>query len=99
VSPTTFWIVCLAAPALVLVALRVRRQGTEHRFAYLKQFAVRAALSVLILALYPSFVGRFGPLWPTEDFESGERFVYGLLFWLLYYWSVGSFDRETWRAR
>lgn len=97
-SPTTFWSLGLAAPALLLVALRVRKQGLGHRLSCFKQLAFRAALSVLTYLLYFSVVRKYKPLWPSDDFESAERFARGLLFWMLYYWSAGTFDRETWRA-
>jgi hypothetical protein len=77
----------------------VRRQGPGWRLAYAKQLAFRAAVSVLVYMLFSSLIEKLKPEWPSEDLISGERFVRGLLFWMLYYWSVGSFDRETWRVR
>lgn len=97
VSPTTFWILFLA-PAIFLVAWRVARQGLGYRFSYLKRLAVRAGLSVLVYELYSSLIWKYWQLSPANDFGSGERMVRGILFWLLFYWSLGSFDRETWRA-
>ena len=82
-----------------LVALRVGRQGPGRRLAYAKQLAFRAAVSVWVYVLFSSIIEKVKLEWPPDDFISGERFVRGLLFWMLYYWSVGSFDRETWRVR
>src|SRR6266566_231985 len=97
-SPIIFWILFLA-PAVVLVLLRVTRQGRGHRIAYLGRLVFRAALSALVYELYAAIVWKFWSLSASNDFDSPERQIRGVLFWLLFYWSLGSFDRDTWRVR
>src|SRR5437899_3196268 len=97
-SATTFWILFLA-PAVVLVVLRVARQGRGYRLAYLGRLAFRTLLSVFVYGLYAGIVWKFWHLSTSNDFDSPERQIRGGLFWLLFYWSVGSFDRDTWRVR
>ena len=75
----------------------MQRRG-DH-LAYLKRLVFRAAVSVLVYALYSAAVWKVWYLSASNDWGSPERQIRGLLFWLLFYWSVGSFDRETWRVR
>jgi hypothetical protein len=97
-NPTIFWVLFLT-PALFLVFWRVARQGRGNRISYLRRLAFRAALSVLVYELYSTAVWKVWRLSAVNDFDSTERMVRGFLFWLLFYWSIGSFDRETWGAR
>jgi hypothetical protein len=96
-SATTFWILFLA-PAIALVVMRVARQGRRDRFAYLKRLVFRAGASVLVYELYSSAVWKFWYLSASNDLDSAERQIRGVLFWIVFYCSVGSFDRETWRV-
>src|SRR5260370_2302711 len=97
-SPALFWILFLA-PAVVLVVFRVARQGRGYRIAYRGRLVFRAALSAVVYALYAAIVWKFWSLSTSNDLDSSERLVRGTLFWLLFYWSVGSFDGDTWRSR
>ena len=97
-SPTAFWILFLA-PAVFLVVLRMARQGPGYRLTYLGRLVFRAFLSLLIYGLYNGIVWKFWYISASNDFDSPERQIRGGLFWLLFYWSVGSFDRDTWRVR
>ena len=96
-NATTFWILFLV-PTVVLVLLRIARQRSEDRTAYLGRVVFRSGLSVLTYALYAAIVWKFWYLSSSNDFDSPERLIRGNLSWLLFYWSIGTFDRETWKV-
>src|SRR5260370_25909903 len=89
-SPALFWILFLA-PAVVLVAFRVARQGRGYRIAYLGRLVFRAALSAVVYALYAAIVWKFWSLSTSNDLDSSERLVRGSLFLFLFYLPVVRF--------